>query len=113
MELAQEREIVEKIANHSVRIDEAEKKIDKLENQAAEIQSLALSVQKLAHSVEQIAKDQTSLIAKQNEMVKNLAEVEKKPDKTKAEKYDRVIKEITTLLLGAIVGFLIKTFLGI
>lgn len=99
-------QIVEKISNHDTRIKN-------LEKETASLESLTLSVQKLALSIEQMAKEQADYRYKQNEMAERLLTVEQQPLKDKANKHDVYMSQIITLVLGAIVGYLLKSLFGI
>lgn len=89
----------------SNRMDEANKvqdiRIGKLEITMEKIQSLTVSVEKMAISIDTMAKE----ISKQGQ---KLEAIESKP----AEKWDKFVWLAVTAIVGAIIGYVLKS-LGI
>lgn len=94
-----QEEIAVSIAKHENRIRVSEKRIEDLEDQEKANQELALSVQKLALSVEQMCKELTL-------QGQRLAKLEAEP----ADRWRDVTKQIITLIVAALVSFVIGKF---
>lgn len=99
-------EIETKLALMDKRINDLEEKTDKIE-------SLVLSVQELAFSVKAMATEQQEQRKKQEEFAERLISIENQPDKSKAEIHDKIKWTVVSLVIGALVGFLLKSLLGI
>ena len=86
----------------SNRMDETNKtqdsRLDKVERAIEQIQSLTVSVEKMAVSIESMAKE----IQKQGTKIENM---EKKP----ADNWDKLLWIIGTAIVGAILGYLLKS----
>lgn len=98
---------------HSEQLKTVFKQLETLNEKFDAIEGLALSVQKLAISVEQIAKNQSEDRETQKDIVKQIAILESAPSKDKASKYDRVTNQIASIIIGAVVGYLLKSLIGI
>lgn len=77
------------------------------------IEGLTLSVQKLAMSIEQLANNQAEDRKEQKAIVQRLIHLESIPNQDKANKYDKIADKIITVIVGAIVGYLLKSLIGI
>lgn len=106
-------EMQERVIEHDSRIKGTEKRINDLERKTDKLESLTLSVQKLALSVEQMANAQDEYRSEQKNLAERILNVEQQPDKEKANKFDKIWSQIATLVIGAFVGYLLKTFFGI
>lgn len=98
---------------HSEQLKTVFKQLEILNGKMDAIEELALSVQKLALSVEQIANAQSEDRQQQKEITYKLIELERYPSNEKAHKYEKLSDKILTVLIGAFLGYLLKSLLGI
>lgn len=106
-------EIGQEIIRHSEQFKTVFKQLEILNEKMDAIEGLTLSVQKLALSVEQLAKNESEDRQTQKDIIKQIAILESAPNKDKASKYDRVTNLILTAVIGGIVGYLLRTLIGI
>lgn len=106
-------ELGQESIKHSEQLKTVFKQLETLNGKMDAIEGLALSVQKLALSVEQIANNQAEDRESQKEIIKQIAVLESAPHKDKASKYDRITNQIVNILIGALVGYLLKSLVGI
>lgn len=109
--MADELEI--KVAELGQQMKVANHRIEDLENKTDRIESLTLSVQKLAISVENMAKEQIDYRAKQEELANRVLSVEQKPNRDKANKWEKVVETLFTLVFGALVSYLLYNIFGL
>ena len=95
------------------KINLVEQRVEKLEDMTATIQNLTISVERMSLSVENMVKEQSKFSAQQEKLSKRLLEVEQAPYKDKATRYTEITKYVLTLILGGLVGYLMKSLLGI
>lgn len=108
-----ETEVAVKLAEHEEKIKVANNRIADLENKTNTIEKLALSVQKIAIATETLTKNQIEYQQKQEQIAKKLVDIEGMPLRSKAEKHDFYVDTVLKLVIGAIVGFLLKSLLGL
>lgn len=113
MDAKQEQEIAVKLAEHTEQIKVANHRIADLEATTRRIEKLTMSVEKLAMSCEAMTREQSDYRAKQNELAKRLLEVEQLPAKKKAGKWDKYAGQIASIIIGALVSFLLLSLLGL
>lgn len=105
--------IATKLTEHENRIKVAEHRIEELEEKTDRIESLTLSVKELAMSVKTMADGLRDTKNDTADLDERLSEVEKYPIKRKAEIHDRYVSQVATLIIGALVGFLLKTLFNL
>ncbi len=113
MDIKQEQEVLIKIAEHTEQIKVANHRISDLEATTKRIEKLTMSVEKLAMSCEAMTREQSDYRAKQNELAKRLLEVEQLPTRKKAGKWDKYMGQIATIIIGALISFLLFSLLGL
>ena len=106
-------ELGQESIKHSEQLKTVFRQLETLNEKMDSIEGLTLSVQKLAISVEQLAKNQSEDREAQKEIVKQIAILESAPNKDKASKYDKITNQVASILIGAIVGYLLKSLIGI
>lgn len=104
-------------AKHSEQLKSLSDKVEKLDEKMNVIEGITISVEKLAMSVEQIAKNQAEdraqqkiINQKQEAISQRLIDIESNPLKDKASTYDKVKDKILMAIVGALVGYFLKTF---
>jgi len=105
--------IATKLTEHENRIKVSEHRIEDLEEKTDRLEDLTLSVQELAISVKTMTDEMKTAKTATDNIKERLAEVEAQPYRAKAAMHDKYVSQIATLIIGTLVGFLLKTLLGI
>lgn len=113
MDVKQEQDLIATMAQHSEKLKVCEHRISDLEVVTKRIESLTLSVEKLAVSCETMAREQVDYRERQNELAKRILEVEQQPNRRKAKILEQYGGQIITIVIGALVSFLLFSLLGI
>ena len=103
----------ETTVKHEEQIKTVFKQLDTLTEKMDAIEGLTLSVHKLSMSVEQLAKNQSEDRDEQKRLTEKIITLENNPDKDKASKYDKIADKISTVVIGAIIGYLLRSLFGI
>ena len=108
---------IEELGQESVKHGEQLKtlfgKVDALTSKMDSIENLTLSVQKLAISVEQLAQNQAEDRQEQKRIANEIIEIKNVPLKNKANWSDKILDKALTVIVGAVVGYLLSKLLGI
>jgi chromosome segregation ATPase len=105
--------ILTKITEHDAKLAEGARRLDDLERSSEQITEIVLAVKEISMSIKSLTKEIAELKAETVSINTRLDDVEKYPYKDKAARHDRYVSLAGTTIIGALIGYLLKTFLGV